>query len=98
MDANSLLDLNQYELDRKIEAADEMRSRRDLLGKEIGQIEESIAAAKRGHSLTDALQALGEAQTKLDNSREENRKAVVGHLIADWVRDTSVDASDRKST
>src|SRR5690625_3341677 len=70
-----------------------MRSRRDLLGKEIGQIEESIAAAKRGHSLTDALQALGEAQTKLDNSREENRKAVVGHLIADWVRDTSVDAS-----
>lgn len=93
MDPDGLLDLNQYELDRKIEAADEMRSRRDSLGKEIGQIEESIAAAKRGHSLTDALQAFDEAQAKLDDSREENRKAVVGHLISDWVRDTSVDAS-----
>ncbi len=93
MDADDLLGLNRYELDRKIESADEMRSRRDTLGKEIGQIEESVAAAKRGHSLTDALQSFDEAQAKLDNSREENRKAVVGDVIVDWVRDTSVDAS-----
>ena len=91
--ADELLELSQYEIDARIETADETRNLRDSLSDELGGIRQSIAAAKAGHSLTDALKAYDEALEKLSETREDNSRGIVGHALAEWVRETSVDAS-----
>jgi len=87
------LEIDRLELERRIEKCLERADRRDELNKEDGRIRERIEAAKRGHELTDALAASDQALATLEAAREENRRAVVGSALTEWVREVAVDRS-----
>lgn len=90
-DRPDLLDLSLEELERRIAEAGATAAGSEDLIKEITRIERDIETAKRGHDLTDAIQARDETYAQLADAREHNRAAAVGAILTEWVRRTSVD-------
>ncbi len=90
---DELLAIDPIELDRQIADCREKSNRRDELIDKIGRVEERIDAAKKGHELADALEAMDKAFDELDATREENSKALTANVLTEWVRNESVNRS-----
>lgn len=88
-----LLDLRGVELEQQIKAQRATADQRDVLITRIAQIHQTIADAKQGHEVSDALTAYEKARTQLSNSRAENCRNVIGAVLTDWVRHVAIDRS-----
>ncbi|MFO8071944.1 MAG: AAA family ATPase [Polyangia bacterium] len=88
-----LLDLGERESEQRLY---ELKQKADLLqqlSERIGRIEKAIESAESKRDLSVALECRDEAAAALAEAREENRAAVVGHLLAEWVRSEAVERS-----
>lgn len=92
-DHPKLLAKEAAELDPLIEEKRRQADRRDALSEEFARIENEIESAKRGHALSEALEALEAAEARMAEAREADSGAVTGALLADWVRRTAVEQS-----
>ena len=90
---DELLAIDPIELDRRIADCRTKNNRRDELIDKIGRVEERIEAAKKGHELARALEAMDNAVNALDATREENSKAITANVLTQWVRNESVNRS-----
>ena len=92
-DNEHLLELQPVELEQQIEEQQDLAGRRDGLSEKISAIDRDIREAKRGHELSEALEGHDAATAQLTAARDENCEAVVGALLADWVRRTAIEKS-----
>lgn len=92
-DREDLLEIDRVELERRIDECAKRSEQRDELSETIGRINQSIADAKSGYELTDALDALDDAVADLEEARDENCRNVTGALLTDWVRRVAVERS-----
>ncbi len=88
-----LLTLPPETLQAEVAQAEALSARRDELAQQIYGIEAEIAAAKQGHGLSDALREKAVAKADLAADRRRQAEAVVGHVLADWVRTAAVEAN-----
>jgi len=92
-DQPELLELNRPELEARIDEQQRIADSREPVSEEIGRIEQAIKSAKAGHELSAALEEHDAALAVLADARDENRANVVGHVVAEWVREEAVERS-----
>lgn len=88
-----LLELDEFELERRMQEAEEAADQRDELNRKMGDIEGRIRDAKAGHGLADAIARRDEAREALAGKRDENGRLRVGAALTDWVRQVAIDRS-----
>ncbi len=88
---DDLLELDDAEVQQRIDRQQELADRRDGLSEQIAGIETEIAAAKAGHDLTDALARRDEIAADLDEARDARCAQAVGQELTRWVRQEAVE-------
>jgi hypothetical protein len=92
-DHQSLLELTSAEIQLRLDEERRIAQQRDQLSNRIGEINQAINDAKRGHEVSSALEGYTEAKANLSDAREANSCAIVGAMLTDWVRQVAIGRS-----
>jgi uncharacterized protein YhaN len=85
----ALLECTAAELDARIEQTQHLADEHESLIHQIRDIENHIEHHKQGSDVSDAITAHRQSMDALADRREQDSRAAVGHLLGEYVRQTT---------